>query len=85
MRVTYPIRVPRQREKSAAFREDAERIEAYVNKEIEKRGPGEHMIAYDSVAYAVGVDYFRVLSALGPLGGGHTAIMVVMREVSAGD
>jgi hypothetical protein len=89
MTVTYPVRVPRSPKRGqsarakaerARYNDDAEAIEQYINDDVKTRGPGEHMIAYDTIRNAIGVPYSRLCDLLGPLGGGNTAITVRRSE-----
>lgn len=87
MSVTYPITVPgdsyrgndpRKKAKRAEFNSDARRLEDYLNRSLEKLGPGTHVMTYGSIAGDVGMTQERVTQILFRVGGGHTGLTLVM-------
>jgi hypothetical protein len=86
MTVTYPVRVPRSafrgsaargKATAARYNEDAARVEAYINAEAKRQGPGDHMIAYDLVAHHLCLERNRVMDILAVVSGcAHTAITI---------
>jgi hypothetical protein len=90
----YPIRLrrdpfrgqsPAGKRKKARYDEDVSRIEEFVNSEVRRRGPGEHQIAYDTVAFALNLEFNRVATVLGGVAGGHTALRITVPEAADGE